>query len=671
MSESPSTNPLLGTASQVSFDKLQDILLHISRNQPDDSELESWLEENIEGIPDNEAAKEYINALKSLSLVEYRGNGYILTERGNRCYSGGEPVLLDLIDEELNDTSEILLLLFNGMTSTEAIEEQLEVALDDGDLEQEVNGRLQWLEQLSLVEVNEDEIDLTGAGEEVVSGIETTSLRYGFDEDMSSEAVRERVDDVDCYWVNNRNRSELNTGYLETPVDGEVEHDLTQINRGAVIFHYYEGELHGYSSPSDPVTRSIGSDGEPRYRLNVDYRSFDEPVPLRKVIKELLREEYLEYESYPFSNRGVREAYLSSLPTEAAEYLINQGTGEPPGTYGEVFADTDVFESRPELDSEIELFYPNLDQILDEFVTALQSGEHVILVGPPGTGKSDLATSVAGAYVDSNFKLVTATADWSTFDTIGGYQVSPDTQLAFTPGSFLNRFQDEEGSPTNEWLIIDELNRADIDKAFGSLFSALSGDRVTTTFEDEEGNEIEIVGFETGRDESVRSWRYYIPKDWRLLATMNTYDKMSLYDMSYAFMRRFAFVFVDAPTEDQIARHFDEYFKLDSWDAELESKEKDALQSFWQEIQTHRTLGPAIILKMARHLEDRGTDLDDAMTSAMTMFVIPQLEGLPEPRQINTVRTLIDESDIPLDEERFKRFASEYFDIPDTEFEEE
>jgi len=54
-----------------------------------------------------------------------------------------------------------------------------------------------------------------------------------------------------------------------------------------------------------------------------------------------------------------------------------------------------------------------------------------------------------------------------------------DADLAFTPGIILNRLKDTQtGVQSNEPIIVDELNRADIDKAFGQLFTLLSGQSV-------------------------------------------------------------------------------------------------------------------------------------------------------------------------------------------------
>ena len=68
--------------------------------------------------------------------------------------------------------------------------------------------------------------------------------------------------------------------------------------------------------------------------------------------------------------------------------------------------------------------------------------------------------------------LTTATADWTTYETIGGLKPTSDGQLTFAPGHFL------EAIEQNQWLVIDELNRSNFDRAFGQLFTVLSGQAV-------------------------------------------------------------------------------------------------------------------------------------------------------------------------------------------------
>ena len=61
------------------------------------------------------------------------------------------------------------------------------------------------------------------------------------------------------------------------------------------------------------------------------------------------------------------------------------------------------------------------------------------------------------------FLPTTATADWTTYETIGGLRPRPDGTLDFEPGPFIASIE------AQQWLLIDELNRSNFDRAFDRL----------------------------------------------------------------------------------------------------------------------------------------------------------------------------------------------------------
>ena len=286
---------------------------------------------------------------------------------------------------------------------------------------------------------------------------------------------------------------------------------------------------------------------------------------------------------------------------------------------------------------------PNLlitQDVLDKVSAALISRKNIILEGVPGTGKTYLATKFAEKSMgDEGYILTTATSDWTTFDTIGGLMPNENGELVFHEGKFLQAIRE------NKWLIIDEINRADIDKSFGQLFTVLSGQNVELPYSIKDlGNEeksIKIKLWEKCHSDYVENEAtYYIGKNWRIIATMNSYDKNSLFDLSYAFMRRFTFIEIEVP------KKFKELIELWTKNKNLkefiQSTKKfiDKLESVYsinygeESKVINRQIGPAIFLDIIKYLNYRldiegNNEYDDKILSeAINAFIIPQFEGL-------------------------------------------
>ena len=190
-------------------------------------------------------------------------------------------------------------------------------------------------------------------------------------------------------------------------------------------------------------------------------------------------------------------------------------------------------------------------------------------------------------------------------------------KLEFNEGNVLRAVKD------NKWLVIDEINRADINKAFGQLFTILSGQDVELAFKDGGGRYISMVvsdSYPSYFDANKSS--YVIGKNWRIIATMNVYDMQYLYELSYAFMRRFAFVYLDNPSASDQAN------LIDTWGKGLSEPTRGKIQDIAD--LPERPLGPGIVKDMVTYVTERGSE--SSLAESIVAMVLPQLIGLEEPK---------------------------------------
>lgn len=289
----------------------------------------------------------------------------------------------------------------------------------------------------------------------------------------------------------------------------------------------------------------------------------------------------------PHSSQKLSESspsYVSTQEDQTASQAIVTGTLESDTTG---FMSNDPLRSLPELQLKQAIREVQRHTLVDEHVVrriyhGLLAG-HVILTGPPGTGKTELArllpellwkyrpveaegevqapSTIAENTTAYTTRLVTATDEWSVRTLISGItpqsnngSVSYAIQYGYLTTTILNNWTADSQNPTEwhtlrrtpittrggidgmpqmfrgQWLVIDEFNRAPIDIALGDALTALSG------------TEKLRVAIEGGSAELP------IPRDFRIIGTLNSFDRNYLNQMSEALKRRFTFVEILPPT---------------------------------------------------------------------------------------------------------------------------
>jgi MoxR-like ATPase len=293
-------------------------------------------------------------------------------------------------------------------------------------------------------------------------------------------------------------------------------------------------------------------------------------------------------------------------------------------------------------DFEIEL-EPRLWRVIR---TAIATNTAVLLVGPPGTGKTTLLYQILEEARDQPERYglssgpagadwVTPDESWTTRELVGGETIDENNKLRFRPGAVLQAIRKDH------WLVLDEANRADMDKIFGGVLTWLSDQSVklgtASTANDapeiwlgwsgEPGSDAAALDRLAAPDEEIgdESIDVLAGDDWRLIGAYNATDAQRVFRFGQALGRRFIRVPIPLLDTDGFRR------ALARRAPDLPIAVQGALAGLYD---VHRdgplTLGPAIFLRAADYLlaaadvldgtdfaaEDEAADADRAVAPA-------------------------------------------------------
>ena len=205
--------------------------------------------------------------------------------------------------------------------------------------------------------------------------------------------------------------------------------------------------------------------------------------------------------------------------------------------------------------------------ILDERIMrmarlAVASSSAVMLVGPPGTGKTsfirqllqEIAYNPAALGLSAppkEPKWVTPTESWTAMDLLGGMGIDHTGRKRFCLGHLLEAIRQDR------WLVLDEANRANMDRIFGPMLTWLADQRVelgpaTTDIhappvvldwnDKPQCETVRLDLLESDRIMVTDPIKFLAGSDWRLLGTFNAQDAHRVFGFGSALSRRFSHV---------------------------------------------------------------------------------------------------------------------------------
>ena len=272
---------------------------------------------------------------------------------------------------------------------------------------------------------------------------------------------------------------------------------------------------------------------------------------------------------------------------------------------------------------------------------AIANYPFVLLVGPPGTGKGRLLQWILAevkkdpesfGFADGTAPdAIWATPDegWSSFELLGGLVPDHSGTLIRSPGLVVNALSE------NRWLVLDEINRADMDKIMGPLLTWLAGQEVEIGRLTPNSDTALILGWSQERascreesTETVERIRLLAGRDWRLLGTYNPQDALRVFRLGLALSRRFVVVPIPIPSVGQFEG------LLQTTHPELSDDVTSTIVGLYSAHQSapETALGPAVFVRMAHYaITDAADEFEETLAEAYVINTGKYLVSYDDP----------------------------------------
>lgn len=247
-------------------------------------------------------------------------------------------------------------------------------------------------------------------------------------------------------------------------------------------------------------------------------------------------------------------------------------------------------------------------------LTAIRSSRFVVLVGPPGTGKGAAIADLIARIQHDPGSLgfgnhgpdwpdpIKRTPDdsWTAFDLLGGLAPAQSGYLEYTEGALLRALKE------NRWLILDELNRGELDKIFGPMLTWLANEDVDLERTDTSpAGRPQVLRWDDSQPASGRRdpggatpISYVAGSDWRMLGTYNPQDAQRVFGIGQALGRRFRQIPIPPMDPDEFPALLAE--RVSDCPADLRARISGLYEAHYSSVQF--SLGPALFIEMARYV---------------------------------------------------------------------